>query len=90
MTKTVKRPELPTALRYLRQSLDLTQEKVASQVGVARQMLISWEAGQLFPTREHFALWKKVLIRELERVQLQDDKVRVGNKTYKVKIYARD
>jgi transcriptional regulator with XRE-family HTH domain len=86
----MKKTELPTALKYLRQGLNLTQEAVASQVGVARQMLISWEAGQLFPTREHFALWKKVLIRELESVQLQDDKVRVGNKTYRVKIYARD
>jgi transcriptional regulator with XRE-family HTH domain len=84
------RPELPTALKYLRQSLNLSQEEVASQILVSRQMLMSWEAGKLFPTREHFALWKKVLIRELKRIQLQDDEMRVGNKIYKTKRYARD
>jgi transcriptional regulator with XRE-family HTH domain len=89
MTKTVKRPELPDALRYLRQALGLTQEEVAFRIKVARQMLISWEAGQLFPTEEHFGLWKAVLIKELERVQIQPGEVRVGNRKYKVKIYAK-
>jgi transcriptional regulator with XRE-family HTH domain len=84
------RLELPTALKYLRQALNLSQEEVASQVDVARQMLISWEAGKLFPTKEHFQLWKRVLINELERVQIQPGEVEVGNRKYKVKIYAKD
>jgi transcriptional regulator with XRE-family HTH domain len=84
------RPELPTALKYLRQALGLTQEEVASQIGVARQMLISWEAGDLFPTEEHFESWKRTLIQGLERVQIQPGEVRVGNRKYKVKRYARD
>ncbi|GEM_PF-4994965 len=90
MAKTVKKTELPDALRYLRQALGLTQEEVASQINVARQMLISWEAGRLFPTEEHFGLWKAVLMKELDRVQIQPGEVRVGHRKYKVKRYARD
>jgi len=88
--RTVKKPDFATGLKYLRLGLNLTQEEVASQVGVARQMLISWEAGQSFPTREHFELWKGILIKELERVQIRDEKATVGNRSYKVKRYARD
>lgn len=90
MTRTVRKTDVPDALRYLRQALGLTQEEVASQIPIARQMLISWETGKLFPTDEHFALWKAVLVKELERVQIQPGEVKVGNRKYKVKRYARD
>jgi hypothetical protein len=53
-------------------------------------MLISWEAGQAFPTEKHFKSWKAILIKELKRVQLRDGEVKVGNRKYKVKRYARD
>jgi DNA-binding transcriptional regulator YiaG len=88
--KTEKKPELPAALKHLRQGLNLSQEEVANQIRVARQMLISWESGKAFPTREHFELWKSTLIEELQSFHLQDGEVKVGNKKYKTKIYARD
>lgn len=84
------RPELPTALKYLRQGLNLSQKEVAHKIKVARQMLISWEAGKLFPTTEHFKSWKGILIKELQRVQIQPGEVSVGKRKYKVKRYVRD
>ena len=85
----MKKTKLSTALKYLRLGLNLSQEEVASHVRVSRQMLISWEGGQSFPTEEHFQLWKMVLIKELERVQIRDEEVKVHNKTYKTKTYGR-
>jgi len=63
-------------LKLARKALKLTQEEVAVRVGVTRQVICLWEVGKLWPTMEHYELWKEVIIKAIK--ELRRKKERIG------------